>query len=1077
MKSTLTFLLLLIGFTSANAQFPGTDSLRNYNNKYITNNPATAFTNLRLNTLLRGIIDWVDTARAGTGGGGLIGVDTLYSLNDSTIRYRKNGVFRNVIIKGVYDYRRKVDTIFSSNDTTINFTVNGIARTLIIRGKGSPDNSIATGSRTATGDYIQDWANHWFFLNNIKALNLNSNATDPNYPGNHKTFSFYSDSTAVNYPLWLRWSLRNTANNQDSVGADLTFAKDYWQFSNYNSSNFANVYASGNLFSPNVQLITGDGNGNVSNLNVGSTEIDLYAQDSIRAKLVPAAAAPSDSMVVSRNLRFGLNTLYKVPVPTGGGGGQTLKSDLGPLSETKIYSPAQGVASSSNYSSNYSYTSVDSARYKFSTTRAGISGTEYGGWLAGSTSGDSIKVTSPFWVVFGDSQAEGHGEPTGGIQLHGRLHPAGATILNPSWPDSVGQLSYHLRVRTNMRWYNHGIGGQTTVDCRKRFYRDVLGMNSPNSTDGRTDQTLSRMPEGVVIIIGINDVFNGIPQATIQDNLEWMASVCQQYGRRCVILNLPGDAVATQGQLQMVASINKWLASGVMDQYGACVVDYNSWWNDPAYDNDNIHHTTLIYDDVHPTRIGYDSLSAYIVRSAKLPVLKKLIVYNDLDPGGFTGFSRPTSFTINGGAYSVANAVDSVNISSYVPDSVWLKVTASTNVTGTTYSGFSHLVWKTDNNPNNDTLYTKRTLYSGSQKSNMNGTQLTLVPPTAVNGYDIINIPLADLTTTGFKITTYAGGARQFLGGNTIYNSASLNINNSGVAIGTNGSLYAEGFNNTIGRLHIMVNGNPSGTDWGTGISVYNTSSSMLFFGTQVSGASQFKMSTYNGGTNALTSTMTNILDISNTGFGNAGGADQEGSVINIAPVLNQTTTTNNNVSINGIRYAPIITSLGNARHRGFFNTYGNNYFNSLGDSTCFGCDSNAMIGTKFRVNSDATVNGYVGGVTQLRSNGTGATISGGTAAGSLTSLTVTGSDAAGKIDLTVGTSPSGTTIGTVTFNTAYASTPTVILTPGNAAAAALSGNAQVYVSSISTTNFVVSVGSTSLSTSTQYIWYYHVIQ
>jgi hypothetical protein len=81
-------------------QFPGTDSLRLYNIKYVTNNPATAFTNLRLHTLLRGIIDWIDTARAGTGGGGVIGVDSIAVLNDTTIRYRKNGVFKTFILPG-----------------------------------------------------------------------------------------------------------------------------------------------------------------------------------------------------------------------------------------------------------------------------------------------------------------------------------------------------------------------------------------------------------------------------------------------------------------------------------------------------------------------------------------------------------------------------------------------------------------------------------------------------------------------------------------------------------------------------------------------------------------------------------------------------------------------------------------------------------------------------------------------------------------------------------------------------------------------------------------------------------------
>lgn len=131
-------IIIAIVFTAILAKgqgFPGTDSLRTYNNKYITTNPATAFTNNRLHTLIRGIIDWVDTARAGTGGGGAVGMDTLWTINDSTIRYRRNGSFQNHILKGVYDTRRKVDTIYKVNDTTIGFTVNHQARTIIIPGR------------------------------------------------------------------------------------------------------------------------------------------------------------------------------------------------------------------------------------------------------------------------------------------------------------------------------------------------------------------------------------------------------------------------------------------------------------------------------------------------------------------------------------------------------------------------------------------------------------------------------------------------------------------------------------------------------------------------------------------------------------------------------------------------------------------------------------------------------------------------------------------------------------------------------------------------------------------------------
>lgn len=115
------------------AQFPSTDSLRNYNIVWITNNAARAFTNYRLHTLLAGMIDWIDSVRAGEGG--TIGIDSIGVLNDSTLRYRKNSVFYTLNLKGVYDSRRKLDTLYKTSDTTIAFRINQLLYTITIPGR------------------------------------------------------------------------------------------------------------------------------------------------------------------------------------------------------------------------------------------------------------------------------------------------------------------------------------------------------------------------------------------------------------------------------------------------------------------------------------------------------------------------------------------------------------------------------------------------------------------------------------------------------------------------------------------------------------------------------------------------------------------------------------------------------------------------------------------------------------------------------------------------------------------------------------------------------------------------------
>lgn len=98
MKSILFIIGFTLAFLLSNAQFTGTDSLRNFNNRFIGNNASQAFTNLRLHNLLGGIIDFVDSARGG--GGALLGVDTIWVTQDSIVHYRKGGVFRQFIVRG-----------------------------------------------------------------------------------------------------------------------------------------------------------------------------------------------------------------------------------------------------------------------------------------------------------------------------------------------------------------------------------------------------------------------------------------------------------------------------------------------------------------------------------------------------------------------------------------------------------------------------------------------------------------------------------------------------------------------------------------------------------------------------------------------------------------------------------------------------------------------------------------------------------------------------------------------------------------------------------------------------------------
>lgn len=314
MRYILIF-IFSIAVMNAKAQFTGTDSLRNYNNRYITTNPATAFTNNRLNTLLRGIIDFIDTARAGGGGAIQLGIDTVFAVNDSTIRYRKNGVFRQFTLKGVYESRRKVDTIYKSNDTTLTFTVNGTPRTVII--PGGTNLNLATADQTATGNRNHNWDNKWLYLNNIKAFGIYQDQPDANHTNNRFITQFTTDSTINGYPLRMLWGLKNINDDfTDSLRFELASLKGYTYLYHQaaGGAKYATLQLNGDVFAPNVEIYTA-GEGKNSYYHFGASA-SLEPNDSIRLKL--QSASTTTKIIGARAESGGVWTPVVIDIPSSG---------------------------------------------------------------------------------------------------------------------------------------------------------------------------------------------------------------------------------------------------------------------------------------------------------------------------------------------------------------------------------------------------------------------------------------------------------------------------------------------------------------------------------------------------------------------------------------------------------------------------------------------------------------------------------------------------------------------------------------------------------------------------------------
>jgi hypothetical protein len=100
-----------------------------------------------------------------------------------------------------------------------------------------------------------------------------------------------------------------------------------------------------------------------------------------------------------------------------------------------------------------------------------------------------------------------------------------------------------------------------------------------------------------------------------------------------------------------------------------------------------------------------------------------------------------------------------------------------------------------------------------------------------------------------------------------------------------------------------------------------------------------------------------------------------------------------------------------------------------------------------------------------------------GAGAGTSPTLGATGSDGAFQVVLTTGSTPSvSSSIFAMIYVGAFHTAPLLIFSPGNAAAAALSGTSAVFPASSSGSGFTFESGSTALSASTQYIWNFFAI-
>lgn len=312
-----------------------------------------------------------------------------------------------------------------------------------------------------------------------------------------------------------------------------------------------------------------------------------------------------------------------------------------------------------------------------------------------------IDILLPYGVAIGDSISEGH------PALHGRLHPT----FNAAVGSEPGQLSYELSKHFGLPMINHGIGGQTSVQVRNRWGRDVLAYDQPVG-DGIPSLTMGfaggKMPHVVYLHVGINDIFQDVPVSTMKDNYTYFAQSCRDHDIVLIMANIgPDNAAGFTSQRQANATeINRWLSAEFAQMYPEVhQVDFLGWASNGTRDFLTLR-PNCFADDVHPTKAGYELYGDYIAKSVVAPVFCKGLVLNSAISSDLTNFARTIEVRINGKLYSLpaTESISTIDLGQVDPDepTYRLEILDYAVVTGNQRTGFAQIysVFSTSRNGN-----------------------------------------------------------------------------------------------------------------------------------------------------------------------------------------------------------------------------------------------------------------------------------------------------------------------------------------------------------------------------------------
>lgn len=246
---------------------------------------------------------------------------------------------------------------------------------------------------------------------------------------------------------------------------------------------------------------------------------------------------------------------------------------------------------------------------------------------------------------------------------------SGSGFTNTRPHGAANWLEVLMNGRVRLPWaYNQAVSGAIFSDVLRAQLPLVLALNPK--------------PTHAVILAGTNDVANGVPQATIKQQVAALWNELRGYGVIPLhLVDLPRTVASwTATDLLLQQDFNNWLRT-YGSQYGATIIDPTAGIADPNNSNGDPLTNYAQSDGIHPT-----SLSAYQCGLALQTYFNQFPIPYHLRPvsrgDSFDATSNPRGNNVpNGGLFSGTGGSNSgAGASGTVADS-WLNRTISGTLT------------------------------------------------------------------------------------------------------------------------------------------------------------------------------------------------------------------------------------------------------------------------------------------------------------------------------------------------------------------------------------------------------------